>query len=80
MSESEDIEKVVRAMAKVPGNKLPIIDLVNQIPIGNGDLDAKEVSNRQLEINLAIAEAKAYGSHTIMSVDALIRLRSGEDS
>ncbi len=79
MNEAECIERVVRALEKVPEKKLLIIDLVNQIPIVNGDLDATEVSNRQLEINLAIAEAKAYGGHTIMSVEALVRLKGGED-
>ena len=79
MNEAEAIEKVVRALAKVPEKKLLIIDLVNCIPIVNGDLDPGEVSERQLEINLAIAEAKAYGSHTIMSVEALFSLRGGED-
>ena len=80
MNEAEYIERVVRALEKVPEKKLLIIDLVNQIPIVNGDLDAVEVSNRQVEINLAIAEAKAYGTHTIMSVEALFRSGGGEDT
>lgn len=78
MSEAEDIERVVRALAKVPPKKLLIIELANQIPIKYGELDYAEVAERQLEINLAVAEAKAYGTHTIQAVDVLIRLQSRE--
>ncbi|MBA7667310.1 hypothetical protein ES703_75397 [subsurface metagenome] len=78
MSESEDIERVVRALAKVPPKKLLIIELANQIPIKYGELDYAELAERQPEINLAIAEAKAYGTHTIQAVDALIRLEGRE--
>lgn len=78
MSESEDIERVVRALRKVPPKHLLIIQLANEIPIKYGDLDPAEVTERQVEINLAIAEAKSYGSHTIQAVDALIRLQSRE--
>ena len=74
MSELENIEKVIRALEKVPEKKLLIIELANSIPIKNGMLDPQVLSERQREINLAIAEAKAYGSHTIMAVDALVRL------
>ena len=77
--EAENIEKVVRALLKVPEKKLLIIELANQIPISCGELDYAELSERQPEINLAIAEAKAYGSHTIMAVDALVRLKEGTD-
>ena len=76
MSESENIERVVKALEKVPEKKLLIIELVNQIPIQYGELDYVELADRQPEINLAIAEAKAYGSHTIMAVDSLARLRT----
>ena len=78
MSEAEDIERVIRALAKVPKKDLLIIELANQIPIKYGELDYAEVAERQPEINLAIAEAKAYGGHTIQAVDALSRLQSRE--
>jgi hypothetical protein len=42
----------------------------------NGELDYAELGNRQLEINLAIAEAKVYGNHTLQAVDSLVRLRA----
>ena len=79
MSESEDIERVVRALRKVPAKHLLIIELANQIPIKYGELDYAEVAERQPEINLAIAEAKAYGTHTIQAVEALIRLQSRKE-
>lgn len=79
MSEAENIERVVTALQKVPEKKLLIIELANQIPIVYGELDPKEVANRQLEINLAIAEAKMYGTHTIQAVDSLVRLRALEE-
>lgn len=75
MGEAENIERVVSALQKVPGKKLLIIELVNQIPIKYGELDYEKLAERQPEVNLAIAEAKAYGTHTIMAVESLIRLR-----
>ena len=76
MSEQEDISKIVSILRKVPGKRLLIIELANSIPIKNGMLDLQVLSAKQREINLAIAEAKAYGSRTIMAVDALVRLRA----
>lgn len=77
-NQQRKIDKVVSSLAKVPEKHLRIIELVNQIPLQYGDLDPAEVAERQPEINLAIAEAKTYGGHTIQAVDALIRLQCGE--
>ena len=80
MNEPESIGKVVSALAKVPAKQLLIIELANQIPIKNGEFDYDAVTELQPRINLAIAEAKTYGGHTIQAVDALIRLQSrGKD-
>ena len=76
MTEEEDIDRVVTALLKVPEKKLLIIELANTIPIVNGELDYAELANRQLEINLAISEAKVYGAHTLQAVDSLVRLRA----
>ena len=76
MTESENIDRVVTALLKVPEKKLLIFELANTIPIINGELDYRELSSRQLDINLAIAEAKVYGSHTLQAVDSLVRLRA----
>lgn len=74
MSKTKDIEKVITALRKVPEKHLLIIDLTNQLTLPNGDLDIAELARRQPEINLAIAEAKAYGNGTIKAVEALNRL------
>jgi hypothetical protein len=76
MTESENINRVVTALIKVPEKKLLIIEIANAIPIINGELDYRELADRQLEINLAIAEAKVYGAHTLQAVDSLVRLRA----
>ena len=78
MTEAENIDRVVTALLKVPEKKLLIIEITNTIPIVNGELDDNELANCQLEINLAIAEAKVYGSHTLLAVDSLVRLRARE--
>ena len=78
MTEAENIDRVVTALLKVPEKKLLIIEIANAIPIVNGELDYNELANMQLDINLAIAEAKVYGSHTLLAVDSLVRLRARE--
>ena len=78
MTEAEKIDRVVTALLKVPEKKLLIIEIANTIPIVNGELDYNELANMQLDINLAIAEAKVYGSHTLLAVDSLVRLRARE--
>ena len=78
MTETENIDRVITALLKVPEKKLLIIEIANTIPIVNGELDYNELANMQLDINLAIAEAKVYGSHTLLAVDSLVRLRARE--
>jgi hypothetical protein len=80
MTEADNIDRIVMALRKVPEKKLLIIELANSIPIVNGELDYAELANRQLDINLAIAEAKAYGSHTLQAVDSLVRLRATREA
>lgn len=76
MSEAEDIEKVVRALQKVPEKHLMIIELANSIPLRGGDLDPTVLADMAPEINLATAEAVAYGGHTINAINALTGIRS----
>jgi hypothetical protein len=80
MTEAENIDRVVTALLKVPEKKLLIIELANTIPIVNGELDYNELAEKQLAVNLAIAEAKVYGAHTLQSVDSLIRLRAAKEA
>ena len=76
MTEVGNIDRVVTALLKVPEKKLLIIEIANAIPIVNGELDYAELADRQLAVNLAIAEAKVYGAHTMQAVDSLVRLRA----
>jgi hypothetical protein len=76
VTEAENINRIVMALVKVSEKKLLIIELANTIPIVNGELDYRELADRQLAVNLAIAEAKVYGAHTLRAVDALVRLRA----
>ena len=78
MTEAENIDRVITALLKVPEKKLLIIEIANTIPIVNGELDYNDLANMQLDINLAIAEAKVYGSHTLLAVDSLVRLKARE--
>ena len=80
MTEPEDIDRIITALLKAPEKRLLIIEIANTIPIVNSELDYAELANRQLEINLAIAEAKVYGAHTLMAVDSLVRLRATREA
>lgn len=79
MSQSEDIEKVVASLKKVPEKRLLIIELARSIPRKDGELDYEALADIQPEVNMAIAEAKMYGSQTLMAVDTLKRLNARED-
>ncbi|MDO8717333.1 MAG: hypothetical protein Q7J73_11100 [Dehalococcoidales bacterium] len=81
MTEAADIERVVAALRKVPEKRLLLIDLANRIPMKDGQLDYDAVTAIQPEVNMAIVEAKMYGTQTLMAVDSLKRLiaRGEED-
>ncbi len=79
MNESEYIERVVNALKRVPPTSLRIIELANSVPMKDGELDYEKVADIQPEVNLAIAEAKMYGSHTLMAVDTLKKLVAREE-
>ena len=75
MSESENIEQVVRALEKVPPKKLLIIELANRF-MKDGQLDYDALAEVQPDVELAVAEAKMYGAHTIRAVDTLENLEA----
>ena len=80
MTESADIERVIAALTKVPEKSLMLIDLANRIPMKDGQLDYDAVTAIQPEVNMAIAEAKMYGTQTLMAVDSLKRVMArGKD-
>ena len=74
MKESEAIDRVMAALKQVPKKDLLIIELTNQACGEDGQLDYDKLESIQPDVNLAIAEAKMYGAHTLLAVDALKRL------
>ena len=75
MTESEYIDKIVRSLSSVPPKSLLIIELANEYT-RDGELDYEGLANAQPEVNLALAEAKMYGSFTLMAVAALSSLEA----
>ncbi len=79
MNESEDIERVLVSLKKVPEKQLLIIELANNAPRKDGELDYEALASIQPEVNMAIAEAKMYGAHTLVAVNTLGRLTDREE-
>ena len=80
MTEAADIERVIASLKEVPEKRLLMIDLANRIPMKDGQLDYDAVTAIQPEVNMAIAEAKMYGTQTLMAVDSLKRvIARGQD-
>lgn len=75
MSEVENIENVVRALEKVPAKELLIIEMANRF-MKDGQLDYDALAEVQPDVELAVAEAKMYGAHTIRAVDTLENLEA----
>jgi len=75
MNETEYIERVVCSLKRVPSKSLLIIELANNFT-KDGQLDYEALAEAQPEVNMAVAEAKTYGSHTLMAVDSLKRLEA----
>jgi len=75
MTEKENIDRVVIALKKVPAKQLLIIELANRFT-RYGELDYDGLVEAQPEVNVAIAEAKMYGAHTLVAVDTLKRLEA----
>lgn len=65
---------VVRVLRSVPEKRLRVFELVDELRDQDGHLDLDAVGARQAEVNLALAEAKAYARHTAQAVDAVRRL------
>lgn len=74
MSEAEDIAKIVEALKKVPEKYLLIIDLARESVNGEGELDYDYLADKKREVNLAVAEAKAYGQATKRAIESLSHL------
>ncbi len=78
MTEAENIERVVRALEKVPAKSLLIIEMVNRF-MKDGQLDNDALAEAQPEVNVAVAEAKMYGAHTLRAVSTLEQLEAIPD-
>ncbi|MGD9894806.1 MAG: PRTRC system protein C [Dehalococcoidia bacterium] len=65
---------VVAILRRVPAKRLRILDLVAELVDGEGELDIDAAAARQPELNLAVAEAKAYARATEQATEALRRL------
>ena len=74
MSETESLDRIIASLKKVSAKRLLIIELVNKVCSEDGELDHDELERIKPEVNLAIAEAKMYGAHTMVAVDTLKRL------
>ena len=75
MNESEYIERVCIALQKVPTKRLLIIELANRY-LKDGVLDFTGLAEAQPEVNMATAEAKMYGAHTMVAVDTLKKVEA----
>jgi len=65
---------VVAVLRRVPARRLRIVDLATELLDGDGELDADRAAARQPEINLAVAEVRAYARGTQQATEALRRL------
>lgn len=74
MGKKEDIDRVVRALQTVPEKHLLIIDIANEVTTKKGELNYDLLIDRQREVNLAVAEAKAYSHSTQRAIKALADL------
>lgn len=78
--EADDIDKVVRALRKVPETRLLILELVGEVVRPDGQVDYDLLAEKQREVNLAVAEAQAYSKGTKRAIESLSRIppRQGE--
>lgn len=74
MTEANDIERVVRVLKTVPEKSLLIIEIANEVSTKKGEIDYDKLIDRQREVNLAVAEAKAYSQATQRAIKTLADL------
>ena len=65
---------VLRVLRRVPAKELRVFELAAELLDSHGELDVDAAAARQPDINLAVAEAEAYGRFTKQAVEALRRL------
>jgi PRTRC genetic system protein C len=64
----------VAVLRRVPAKSLRILELAAELLAGDGELDVDRAAARRPEINLAVAEARAYARATQGATAALRRL------
>jgi hypothetical protein len=62
---------VVAILRRVPEKRLRVFELAAELLDARGNLDVDEAARRQPEVNLAVAEAKAYAAATLQATEAL---------
>ena len=65
---------VVSILRQVPEKRLRVFELAAELLDKRGELDFEATAARQLEVNLAVAEAEGYTRATRQAVEALRRL------
>ena len=65
---------VVRILRSVPEKRLRVFELAGQVLNPAGELEFEAAADREPEINLAIAEVRAYAHATEQAVEAIRRL------
>lgn len=73
-SEEQIIDMMVETLKRVPAKSLLLVELANKVPVVDGEFDKAALAKIQPQVNLAMAEAKSYGSATIMAVEALVAI------
>jgi PRTRC genetic system protein C len=68
------VPDVVAILRRVPEKRLRVFELAAELLDARGALDVDEAARRQPEVNLAVAEAKAYAAATLQAAEALRRL------
>jgi len=77
MTEAENIDRVVTPAVKVPGKELRSFEIANTIPIMmNWTMPSWQAASSIS--TWPSPKPKVYGSHTLMAVDSLIRLRGNK--
>ena len=66
-----DHDRVIKALATVPEKHLLIVDLAGELTTEKGTLDYELVNERMPDINMAVAEARAYARATANAINAL---------
>jgi len=65
---------VVSILRQVPEKRLRVFELAAELLDKRGELDFEATAARQLDVNLAVAEAEGYARATRQAVEALRRL------